>query len=394
MAVRVIPRARQTRIDGLRSDALLVRLAAPPVDGAANDALLDFLARPSRVPSPSAAARLRRNLARQARPGRGALTGRGRVAVFSASVPDRWPTADHSPPPAIDHLRRPRRRDRDRSSATSPSSPTAPSRLTATASCSPAATRTCRATSSTAPVNDGRSTAAACRSSRASSTRTRTRCSPATGATSCAAGSPAPPTPRSRPTGGGIVSTVRATRGPREDELVEPTRQRLDEMLACGTTTAEVKSGYGLDVETELKMLRAIRRLGGHAPDRHRADLHGRARDPRRVSRSAATTTSAWSSTDDSGGRGGRPRRVVRRVLRDRRVHAGRVARDSASRGCARPEAADSRRRARRERRLDRGRGRRRALGRSPDLRAGRRHCERWRERASSRRCCRARRST
>ncbi len=45
MAVRVIPRARHTRVDGLRSDAVLVRLAAPPVDGAANHALLDFLAR-------------------------------------------------------------------------------------------------------------------------------------------------------------------------------------------------------------------------------------------------------------------------------------------------------------------------------------------------------------
>jgi uncharacterized protein len=45
VAVRVIPRARHTRIDGVRNDAVLVRVAAPPVDGAANDALLDFLAR-------------------------------------------------------------------------------------------------------------------------------------------------------------------------------------------------------------------------------------------------------------------------------------------------------------------------------------------------------------
>jgi imidazolonepropionase len=61
--------------------------------------------------------------------------------------------------------------------------------------------------------------------------------------------------------GGGIVSTVRATRAASESDLVEATRARLDEMLACGTTTAEIKSGYGLDVEHELKMLRAIRRL-------------------------------------------------------------------------------------------------------------------------------------
>jgi imidazolonepropionase len=68
--------------------------------------------------------------------------------------------------------------------------------------------------------------------------------------------------------GGGIVSTVTATRGACEDELVEASARRLDEMLACGTTTCEVKSGYGLDLETELKMLRATARLdASHAID-------------------------------------------------------------------------------------------------------------------------------
>lgn len=66
--------------------------------------------------------------------------------------------------------------------------------------------------------------------------------------------------------GGGIVSTVRATRAASEAELVESTRARLDEMLASGTTTAEVKSGYGLDVETEIKMLRALRTLCASHP--------------------------------------------------------------------------------------------------------------------------------
>jgi imidazolonepropionase len=61
--------------------------------------------------------------------------------------------------------------------------------------------------------------------------------------------------------GGGIVATVRATRAASEEDLVASTKIRLAEMLACGTTTAEIKSGYGLDVESELKMLRAIRRL-------------------------------------------------------------------------------------------------------------------------------------
>jgi len=67
-------------------------------------------------------------------------------------------------------------------------------------------------------------------------------------------------------TGGGIVATVGATRRASEDELIASTRTRLDEMLACGTTTAEVKSGYGLDVATELKMLRALGRVGASHP--------------------------------------------------------------------------------------------------------------------------------
>lgn len=66
--------------------------------------------------------------------------------------------------------------------------------------------------------------------------------------------------------GGGIVSTVRATRQASEATLVDGTRARLAEMLACGTTTAEIKSGYGLDLESEIKMLRAIRTVGAGQP--------------------------------------------------------------------------------------------------------------------------------
>ena len=50
VTVRVIPRARETRVDGVRNHAVLVRLAAPPVDGAANIALLEFLSRLLRCP--------------------------------------------------------------------------------------------------------------------------------------------------------------------------------------------------------------------------------------------------------------------------------------------------------------------------------------------------------
>lgn len=62
--------------------------------------------------------------------------------------------------------------------------------------------------------------------------------------------------------GGGILSTVRATRNATEDQLVTAARWRLDRLLAEGVTTVEIKSGYGLDEESELRMLRAIRRLG------------------------------------------------------------------------------------------------------------------------------------
>lgn len=66
--------------------------------------------------------------------------------------------------------------------------------------------------------------------------------------------------------GGGILSTVRATRKASEDELFERSRTFLDELMAQGVTTAEIKSGYGLDEETELKQLRVIRRLNEEHP--------------------------------------------------------------------------------------------------------------------------------
>ena len=61
--------------------------------------------------------------------------------------------------------------------------------------------------------------------------------------------------------GGGIVSTVKATRAASEDDLVRASLPRLDRLLAEGVTTIEIKSGYGLDSKTEMRMLRAARRL-------------------------------------------------------------------------------------------------------------------------------------
>lgn len=62
--------------------------------------------------------------------------------------------------------------------------------------------------------------------------------------------------------GGGIVSTVRATRDASEDELYQSALRRLGNLQREGVTAIEIKSGYGLDLETERKMLRVARRLG------------------------------------------------------------------------------------------------------------------------------------
>lgn len=66
--------------------------------------------------------------------------------------------------------------------------------------------------------------------------------------------------------GGGIVSTVNATRAASEQDLFTAARTRVRRLLAEGVTVLEVKSGYGLDVETELKMLRVARRLATELP--------------------------------------------------------------------------------------------------------------------------------
>ncbi|MPQ60058.1 imidazolonepropionase [Duganella sp. FT27W] len=66
--------------------------------------------------------------------------------------------------------------------------------------------------------------------------------------------------------GGGIMSTVRATRAASEDELLAQSLPRVHNLLAEGVTTIEIKSGYGLDLENEAKMLRVARRIGRELP--------------------------------------------------------------------------------------------------------------------------------
>ena len=62
--------------------------------------------------------------------------------------------------------------------------------------------------------------------------------------------------------GGGIVSTVSATRGATEADLLTDALRRVDALMAEGVTVIEIKSGYGLDIETELRMLRVARAIG------------------------------------------------------------------------------------------------------------------------------------
>ena len=66
--------------------------------------------------------------------------------------------------------------------------------------------------------------------------------------------------------GGGIHSTVKATRAATEDELTEKAKAALDEMLSFGTTTCEAKSGYGLNKKEELKQLKVIKKLNKEHP--------------------------------------------------------------------------------------------------------------------------------
>ncbi len=68
--------------------------------------------------------------------------------------------------------------------------------------------------------------------------------------------------------GGGIVSTVAATRGASDSDLLASALPRVDALIAQGVGTVEIKSGYGLDTETELKMLRVARALGHARPIR------------------------------------------------------------------------------------------------------------------------------
>lgn len=90
--------------------------------------------------------------------------------------------------------------------------------------------------------------------------------------------------------GGGIFSTVRATRASSEEELVELFIKRLDRMMKGGTTTVEAKSGYGLDLATERKMLRVLNQGENAHPLDVSATYCGAHAVPKEMSAADATT--------------------------------------------------------------------------------------------------------
>ena len=176
------------------------------------------------------------------------------------------------------------------------------------------------------------STPAGLRSCPASSTPTPTSPSRATATRRSASAWPGATYQQIAAAGGGIVRTVEATRSATPEDLEQAIASRLDEMLLCGTTTAEVKSGYGLETAAELRSLEAIRGaasrhpvtvvptfLGAHeVPREHRAD-RGRyvdlllERDDPGGCASAAWPSSATSSASRACSRSARAGASCRR---------------------------------------------------------------------------------
>ena len=145
--------------------------------------------------------------------------------------------------------------------------------------------------------------------------------------------------------GGGIHSSVRDLRARVEDELFELARAAAARLASFGTTTVEVKSGYGLTLDDELKTLRVIARLAARAAAAHRPDVPRRARDPARAPRVARrrarrTSTSLIHEMIPAVA-AEQSRALRRRLLRDRRLHGRREPRDSHG-GARRRTAASS----------------------------------------------------
>ena len=142
--------------------------------------------------------------------------------------------------------------------------------------------------------------------------------------------------------GGGILRTVALTRAATEDELLTAARRHRDWMLRSGTTTLEAKSGYGLDRDTELKMLRVIARLNEEGPARIIPTLLAAHTVPPEYKDRRADyvrfvaeelipeVAKLW------------PRAILRRLLRRPRLHRRRMSQPSSQREEARPQTSYS----------------------------------------------------
>ena len=263
LRVRVQPRAAQDALAGERDGALVVRLKAPPVEGAANEALARFLGKALDVP-PSAVR---------------IVTGGSRPQQARGSVRDRRGDGARA---ALAHDRRrpadPRHRPARDARGTRPAHGRRAAR--ARRCCEDAARR--RAGGRIAWVGPDAEAAAAVR------LRPGAEALDAAGAavvpgfvdahTHLAFAGDRDDEIRRRlagasyqeiaAAGGGIVRTVAATRAATAGELAALVASRLDEMLLCGTTTAEVKSGYGLETAAEIRSLEAIRLAAARHPVR------------------------------------------------------------------------------------------------------------------------------
>ena len=110
--------------------------------------------------------------------------------------------------------------------------------------------------------------------------------------------------------GGGIRSTVRRTREASGDALLAAGRRYADWFLRGGTTTIEAKSGYGLSLDAEIKILKTIRQLNADAPPALCADFPGRPRSPRRIPRPDRRLCRSRDPRDAAARRRREPRRV------------------------------------------------------------------------------------
>ena len=193
--------------------------------------------------------------------------------------------------------------------------------------------------------------------------------------------------------GGGILRTVALTRAASEEELLAAARRHRDWMLRSGTTTIEAKSGYGLDRETELRMLRVMRRLNAEGPARIVPTLLAAHTVPPEFADRRAEYV-RWIAEELIPEVAARKlARLLRRLLRRPRLHRGRSAPCSRRGPTARPRPARPRRAVSFRHRRRSGRGTRRGNRRPSGNRNRRDAASCCARPACSRCCCRARSS-